>query len=101
MSLSSVSPYLYAFFSLSLPDALPICLVGPELQPIRTCILVDIRFEVRIHRELFRRREPAFRGEKVPAFRSEEHTCELQSRFALVCRILLYKKNNTKSIRGN
>src|SRR5699024_11584504 len=29
-------------------------------------------------------------------FRSEEHTSELQSRFDLVCRLLLEKKNNTK-----
>src|SRR5699024_11357674 len=29
------------------------------------------------------------------AFRSEEHTSELQSRFDLVCRLLLEKKNNT------
>src|SRR5437868_7301846 len=30
----------------------------------------------------------------VPARRSEEHTSELQSRFDLVCRLLLEKKNN-------
>src|SRR5699024_11742034 len=29
-----------------------------------------------------------------PARRSEEHTSELQSRFDLVCRLLLEKKNN-------
>src|SRR5207249_7467397 len=29
--------------------------------------------------------------------RSEEHTSELQSRFDLVCRLLLEKKNNTPS----
>src|SRR5699024_11389375 len=29
--------------------------------------------------------------------RSEEHTSELQSRFDLVCRLLLEKKNNTKN----
>src|SRR5699024_12095140 len=29
------------------------------------------------------------------ALRSEEHTSELQSRFDLVCRLLLEKKNNT------
>src|SRR5438067_3410762 len=29
--------------------------------------------------------------------RSEEHTSELQSRFDLVCRLLLEKKNSTKS----
>src|SRR6266704_4887321 len=30
----------------------------------------------------------------VPLDRSEEHTSELQSRFDLVCRLLLEKKNN-------
>src|SRR5699024_12094225 len=31
----------------------------------------------------------------TPAFRSEEHTSELQSRFDLVCRLLLEKKKQT------
>src|SRR5699024_11971189 len=31
---------------------------------------------------------------KIILFRSEEHTSELQSRFDLVCRLLLEKKNN-------
>src|SRR5207249_5305841 len=31
----------------------------------------------------------------MPEVRSEEHTSELQSRFDLVCRLLLEKKNNT------
>src|SRR2546430_10625945 len=30
----------------------------------------------------------------LPAFRSEEHTSELQSQSNLVCRLLLEKKNN-------
>src|SRR5699024_11746345 len=33
----------------------------------------------------------------VPRERSEEHTSELQSRFDLVCRLLLQKKKNTKT----
>src|SRR5699024_11733336 len=33
------------------------------------------------------------RIEKAPFARSEEHTSELQSRFDLVCRLLLEKKN--------
>src|SRR5438067_8381695 len=32
----------------------------------------------------------------VTAWRSEEHTSELQSRFDLVCRLLLEKKKETK-----
>src|SRR5699024_12498865 len=31
-------------------------------------------------------------GRKLPLMRSEEHTTELQSRFELVCRLLLAKK---------
>src|SRR5699024_11792143 len=31
-------------------------------------------------------------------FRSEEHTSELQSRFDLVCRLLLEKKKTTKNL---
>src|SRR5207249_9763389 len=34
------------------------------------------------------------RGQIIPV-RSEEHTSELQSRFDLVCRLLLEKKKNT------
>src|SRR5699024_12413750 len=33
------------------------------------------------------------REESLPSVRSEEHTSELQSRFDLVCRLLLEKKN--------
>src|SRR5699024_12503142 len=33
--------------------------------------------------------------------RSEEHTSELQSRFDLVCRLLLEKKKKYKSLRNN
>src|SRR5207249_10449286 len=34
----------------------------------------------------------------IPIPRSEEHTSELQSRFDIVCRLLLEKKNKTISI---
>src|SRR5438067_4940427 len=42
----------------------------------------------------------------VPGLRSEEHTSELQSRFDLVCRLLLEKKKNrrrepTNNVRDN
>src|SRR5699024_12537780 len=33
----------------------------------------------------------------IPRHRSEEHTSELQSRFDLVCRLLLEKKKNKKA----
>src|SRR5699024_11899609 len=35
-------------------------------------------------------------GRTKATFRSEEHTSELQSRFDLVCRLLLEKKNKNK-----
>src|SRR6266536_1842706 len=36
-------------------------------------------------------------GGQAPAFRSEEHTSELQSRVELVCRLLLETKKTTRS----
>src|SRR5438067_9962151 len=41
---------------------------------------------------------PAFRGRDA---RSEEHTSELQSRFDLVCRLLLEKKKNSNNIQSH
>src|SRR2546422_2539944 len=38
-------------------------------------------------------------GTKRPAWRSEEHTSELQSRLHLVCRLLLEKKKNVDQQR--
>src|SRR5699024_12659153 len=63
------------FFTLSLHDALPILI--PNLLII-FLKLFDIR-------SLFLRKQIGF-------CRSEEHTSELQSRFDLVCRLLLEKK---------
>src|SRR5699024_11401980 len=37
----------------------------------------------------------------VPGLRSEEHTSELQSRFDLVCRLLLAKKNKHRDHDGS
>src|SRR5699024_12122873 len=42
-------------------------------------------------------RQPLLRELKELDYRSEEHTSELQSRFDLVCRLLLEKKKKTKS----
>src|SRR5207249_9622611 len=38
--------------------------------------------------------DPIVRATRASVSRSEEHTSELQSRFDLVCRLLLEKKNN-------
>src|SRR5437868_12619734 len=44
---------------------------------------------------------PGHPGRRAPAHtrRSEEHTSELQSRFDLVCRLLLEKKNKVTSLK--
>src|SRR5699024_11809556 len=44
--------------------------------------------------------EGARPGRDPARVRSEEHTSELQSRFDLVCRLLLEKKNKNSSLRG-
>src|SRR2546426_6493574 len=46
------------------------------------------------HAEILRRAHPFAVPENVHAFRSEEHTSELQSPCNLVCRLLLEKKKN-------
>src|SRR5207249_7851269 len=52
---------------------------------------------VRLHR----RRRPRLWRRGVEIHRSEEHTSELQSRFDLVCRLLLEKKKKKKKKRQN
>src|SRR5207249_8747098 len=51
------------------------------------------RYDVQIHKNLEKR--PALSEDSR---RSEEHTSELQSRFDLVCRLLLEKKKNKKKV---
>src|SRR5256885_1342197 len=64
-------------YTLSLHDALPICLRrAPRFQG-------------------FQRLAPVARDLHADARRSEEHTSELQSPCNLVCRLLLEKKKNT------
>src|SRR5207249_7880553 len=79
-SLFFMLPTPIAFFTLSLHDALPI---SPR------------RGGARSARRRSRPRSPGCRcgGSGSPVIeRSEEHTSELQSRFDLVCRLLLEKK---------
>src|SRR5437870_8126709 len=90
-----------ATYTLSLHDALPICLVGrwrstppnvlpqPAIAPrssLRCGGPMRLGVAARLGQEL--------RSED----RSEEHTSELQSRGHLVCRLLLEKKNKFKYI---
>src|SRR5258708_36016346 len=65
-------------YTLSLHDALPICLV--EIQAVAAGIAFDLVLE----------------GSQVGG-RSEEHTSELQSPDHLVCRLLLEKKKKRKA----
>src|SRR5699024_11542091 len=44
--------------------------------------------------------EPIFQTIEIPLERSEEHTSELQSRFDLVCRLLLEKKKTLTFMVG-
>src|SRR5579885_3911888 len=60
-------------YTLSLHDALPICSFAGSAESDLRPVLPEPR----------------------QADRSEEHTSELQSRFDLVCRLLLEKKNKT------
>src|SRR5699024_12106363 len=83
------------FYTLSLHDALPIC--------VRSC---DERAEGTDERSEQRpgvtdggdgRLGEGDRHRLEPGSRSEEHTSELQSRFDLVCRLLLEKKKGDKN----
>src|SRR5699024_11783160 len=91
-------------YTLSLHDALPICHIvtankelvakhGPELERLARNNGVQFLYEASV-------------GGGIPVLgtllhllksRSEEHTSELQSRFDIVCRLLLEKKNTNKA----
>src|SRR5207249_9612215 len=98
MRLSLFSPQSTSvFYTLSLHDALPISVhlthsadrsgIG-RLAPGNKRSITNCVFK---HHIACRR---SYVSEKRP-IRSEEHTSELQSRFDLVCRLLLEKKNRT------
>src|SRR3712207_7763391 len=82
-------------YTLSLHDALPICLE----RPVRALGPPCVAGAGRSHREP-RCATVVHRGDRarVPA-RSEEHTSELQSRQYLVCRLLLEKKKKTNCLK--
>src|SRR3989449_3114374 len=95
-------------YTLSLHDALPICLLQRELRDRQDLIVPQILLALLKLRRLVdvdhlvgkaRGRIRAHHMIELPRFvadlllRSEEHTSELQSRLHLVCRLLLEKKN--------
>src|SRR3712207_8957175 len=80
-------------YTLSLHDALPICVVylHPGRQrhrPIGRDVAVDLLDDARL-----------VVGVLLGVARSEEHTSELQSRQYLVCRLLIEKKNQMMTIQ--
>src|SRR3712207_8004780 len=85
-------------YTLSLHDALPICILGSDADPRPGPPHPAARHA--------RPADPAHAGLRCPARpghrpchpRSEEHTSELQSRQYLVCRLLLEKKKNINHI---
>src|SRR5438067_9856682 len=74
-------------YTLSLHDALPISRSPPRARS-NYCASLGIS-------------ETVICRSRSSSTRSEEHTSELQSRFVLVCRLLLEKKNNRGAIAGN
>src|SRR5260370_15033532 len=79
-------------YTLSLHDALPIC-VGCEDRPGRRRA-IKLAEQLELDLGAFGRRlhEEFCVGRAVERGRSEEHTSELQSHLNLVCRLLLEKK---------
>src|SRR2546422_2630067 len=76
-------------YTLSLHDALPICLMPSGVEALGAMSLgaaLDALPQTRIETL------DIFRGARRVLRRSEEHTSELQSRLHLVCRLLLEKK---------
>src|SRR5699024_12019993 len=99
----STSPSVPVIYALSLHDALPIF--------NRTRYTVSLALQVTINMVLDGKNSTAVVAERIPVAslllegevptyysggRSEEHTSELQSRFDLVCRLLLQKKNSSR-----
>src|SRR5689334_23779232 len=82
-------PATTEIYTLSLHDALPICIAAA--QRLRS----DERRDGRSWVCPARLRRYALR-QGSGTFRSEEHTSELQSQFHLVCRLLLEKKKKIK-----
>src|SRR5207249_11025807 len=83
-------------YPLSLHDALPISIERNPAFPNRTNVSWYAELEpgsqARIRARIFERGVGETLSSGTGASRSEEHTSELQSRFDLVCRLLLEKK---------
>src|SRR2546429_6174698 len=73
-------------YTLSLHDALPICLPLANAGDDQLCLGASLTAQ------------PPQRALRLEVHRSEEHTSELQSRLHLVCRLLLEKKKNKTTV---
>src|SRR5699024_11880122 len=100
-SLFSNDPATTAIYTLSLHDALPISIctfaitmVNSWFPPSKVMTSMVTRIGVSLS-GLTSPTEPIFEW-----MRSEEHTSELQSRFDLVCRLLLEKKKRQNRTRN-
>src|SRR5207249_10809785 len=107
--------YLFSIFSfndpatseiypLSLHDALPISQNATRRIGLQTCDLQFFAIRIRLDApRLMQRRVQRHAGSEGHRsgrpHRSEEHTSELQSRFDLVCRLLLEKKKKNNQPR--
>src|SRR5438067_12402168 len=84
-----IDPATTEIYTLSLHDALPIW--ATVMRPARR--MMSTRFIFASHSPLKRTSRCSGSVRRILRFvRSEEHTSELQSRFDLVCRLLLEKK---------
>src|SRR5438445_12176179 len=79
-------------YTLSLHDALPICIADLiEANFVEGRVVVP-RFVLKELQQIADSADPVKRARGRRGLRSEEHTSELQSRQYLVCRLLLEKK---------
>src|SRR5699024_11468414 len=72
-----------------------------EVKSISKFELSPYKFMVFIKDDIHRSEKMIAKDDKLYFYRSEEHTSELQSRFDLVCRLLLEKKKITKKKHQN
>src|SRR5207249_10337207 len=99
----SQAPSTPALYTLSLHDALPICSLRPRRIETVSSTLGSATYTGWNRRSSagsfsmrFRYSRRTRRWNVGSNLRSEEHTSELQSRFDLVCRLLLEKKKTNK-----
>src|SRR5699024_12452558 len=93
-----------ATYTLSLHDALPICYLHLPLKPrLQIRLKIQLQIQIKTQSRLTIRPQPRLPTKTQPrlTIRSEEHTSELQSRFDLVCRLLLEKKKKKQRNEQN